>query len=156
MAGRLGRSLVAATARPAAGPGDGDGVIETAMRSRTVSVADGRYGAAVFEGGSGESLLYLHGIWDQPPNAFVDDLCRSFAVTAPVHLGFEGSGSASAMVDISDAVYYHLDLLDALGLSELSLIGHSLGGMFAAELAAVQPDRFRRLVLISPLGLWDP
>src|SRR5205823_3241514 len=48
------------------------------------------------------------------------------------------------------------DLLDALQLRDLALVGHGLGGMFAAELAAVQPERFGRLVLIAPFGIWNP
>jgi pimeloyl-ACP methyl ester carboxylesterase len=125
------------------------------VRERNVSVKNGTYDVPVFEAGEGEPVLYLHGIWDQPPNAFIEELARRFRVIAPVHLGFESSASASDMVDILDAIYYHLDLCDALEVSRLPLVGHCLGGMFAAELAAVQPDRFTRLVLISPVGLWD-
>jgi pimeloyl-ACP methyl ester carboxylesterase len=126
------------------------------LSSREVSVRDGACSVTVFEGGEGASVLYLHGIWDQPPNDFVEELSRSFHVVAPLHLGFEGSAPATDMLDIHDAVYHHLDLVDALGLDQVALVGHSLGGMFAAELAAVDPRRFTRLVLISPLGLWDP
>lgn len=127
-----------------------------AMREVRISVGTVVHDVAVFEAGGGEPVLYLHGGWDQPPNPFCDALARSCRVVAPVHLGFEGSSTAAAMLDFSDAIYYHLDLLDGLGVRDCTLIGHSLGGMFAAELAAVQPERFRRLVLISPLGLWDP
>jgi pimeloyl-ACP methyl ester carboxylesterase len=125
------------------------------MHETRVSVRNGAYDVAVFEGGEGEPLLYLHGGWDQPPNAFCEELARSCHVVAPVHLGFEGSAPAADMLEYSDALYYHLDLLDALGLGTCTLVGHSLGGMFAAELAAIAPERVRRLVLISPLGLWD-
>ncbi len=58
--------------------------------------------------------------------------------------------------DIHDAIYFYLDLLDALDVHHLALVGHGLGGMFAAELAAVQPTRFSHLVLIDPFGLWLP
>ena len=44
--------------------------------------------------------------------------------------------------DLPDLIYYYLDFLDQLGLRDLPLVGHGLGGMFAAELAAVQPERF--------------
>lgn len=109
----------------------------------------------VHTAGSGQTALYLHGVWDQPPNDFLQELARTHRVLAPVHLGFEGAPPADTMVDFQDAVTYHLDLLDALGLDDIVLVGHSLGGMFAAELAAAQPRRFSRLVLISPLGLWE-
>jgi len=55
---------------------------------------------------------------------------------------------------LPDLVYYYLDFLDRLGLKGLPLVGHGLGGMIAAELAAVQPDRFTALALVAPLGLW--
>jgi len=125
------------------------------LSSREVSLRDGTCSVTVFEGGEGASVVYLHGIWDQPPNAFVEELSGNLRVLAPVHLGFEGGGPASDMLDIHDAVYHHLDLVDALGLGQVTLVGHSLGGMFAAELAAVCPERFTKLVLISPLALWD-
>jgi pimeloyl-ACP methyl ester carboxylesterase len=43
--------------------------------------------------------------------------------------------------------------LDAAGLERVDLIGHSLGGLIAAELAAEQPQRARRLVLVAPAGI---
>jgi len=46
-------------------------------------------------------------------------------------------------------------LLDALGLETVHVVGHSLGGWVAAELAAILPHRVRRLVLVNPVGLWD-
>jgi pimeloyl-ACP methyl ester carboxylesterase len=45
-------------------------------------------------------------------------------------------------------------LLDRLGLDQIDLVGHSFGGMVAAELAATFPERVRKLVLIDALGLW--
>ena len=125
------------------------------MEMQSVSVAGIEQPVPVHSAGSGETVLYLHGIWDQPPNEFLHGLSRTHRVVAPIHLGFEGAPPADTMVDIQDAIYYHLDLLDALSLDGVILVGHSLGGMFAAELAAVQPERFSRLVLISPFGLWD-
>jgi pimeloyl-ACP methyl ester carboxylesterase len=45
-------------------------------------------------------------------------------------------------------------MVDALGLTSFNLLGHSLGGMFAAELAAARPDLVKKLVLVAPVGLW--
>ena len=41
-----------------------------------------------------------------------------------------------------------------MGLEQPYLMGHSLGGMIAAEVAAIAPDLASKLVLIAPLGLW--
>ena len=51
---------------------------------------------------------------------------------------------------------HYLDLLDRLGVDEISLVGHSLGGCFAATIALQQPDRVKRLVLMAPWGLHVP
>jgi pimeloyl-ACP methyl ester carboxylesterase len=45
------------------------------------------------------------------------------------------------------------DVLSAAGLDRACVVGHSLGGMVAAELAAGQPDRVERLVLVAPAGV---
>jgi pimeloyl-ACP methyl ester carboxylesterase len=50
--------------------------------------------------------------------------------------------------------FYLQDLVDALGLTQFHLGGHSIGAMFAAELAAARPDLVKKLVLASPAGLW--
>jgi pimeloyl-ACP methyl ester carboxylesterase len=53
-----------------------------------------------------------------------------------------------------DLVLYYNDLLDALSVPDVDVVGHSFGGMVAVELAANNPNRVRRLVLIAPIGLW--
>jgi pimeloyl-ACP methyl ester carboxylesterase len=44
-------------------------------------------------------------------------------------------------------------LVDAVGLGPVDLLGHSLGGLVAAELASTQPERVRRLALVAPAGI---
>jgi pimeloyl-ACP methyl ester carboxylesterase len=46
------------------------------------------------------------------------------------------------------------DLLDTLGVSRPIVLGHSMGGMIAAEMAALCPREVERLVLVAPAGLW--
>src|SRR5262249_46291011 len=53
-----------------------------------------------------------------------------------------------------ELVLYYQELLDALGLKSVPVIGHSFGGMLAAELAASNPERVSKLVLLCPIGLW--
>lgn len=126
------------------------------MEQRMVAVQGGRFETEVLEGGSGSPLLYLHGFGGPRWDPFLDALASRYRVIAPAHPGFAGSTGNDRLLDLTDLVYYYLDFLDAAGLRGLPLIGHDLGGMFAAELAAVQPDRFAKLVLIAPLGLWNP
>ncbi|RYZ21485.1 MAG: alpha/beta hydrolase [Chitinophagaceae bacterium] len=46
-------------------------------------------------------------------------------------------------------------LLDSLGIKEINVVGHSMGGMLAARFALMYPDAVRRLVLENPIGLED-
>ena len=74
----------------------------------------------------------------------------------PIHPGFGASADDPSIDCVQDYVMHYLDLLDRLGLDEISLVGHSLGGCFAATIALQQPDRVRRLVLMAPWGLHVP
>jgi pimeloyl-ACP methyl ester carboxylesterase len=110
----------------------------------------------ILEGGNGHSILFLHGSLGLRVDPFLQILAAKHHVIAPRHPGFGASTGNELLLDVHDLIYYYLDFLEAMELSGLSLIGHSLGGMVAAELAAVQPERFSKLVLIAPLGLWNP
>jgi pimeloyl-ACP methyl ester carboxylesterase len=121
------------------------------MSERQVAVSNGRFQISVVEEGSGPPLLFLHGIsglnWDESLSA----LAEHHRVIAPRHPGY-GDASQDELDTVQDLVYAYLDLLDALGLDGVPLVGHSLGGMIAAELAATQPKRFTKLVLLAPMG----
>ena len=125
------------------------------MQARKLSLRDGMFETSLLQGGRGAPLLYLHGTWAAEWGPFLDALAAERRVIAPIQPGFGDSTGDEHLLDLHDLIYYHLDLLDALDLHGLPLVGHSLGGMIAAELAAVQPRRFTRLVLIAPLGLWN-
>jgi len=104
--------------------------------------------------GQGDPVVYLHGtgglIWDP----FLDGLSDSYTVYAP---NLPGTGSSTGLENIRDlwdlALCYY-DLFDKLGLDSPDVVGHSLGGMIAAELAATDQSRVKRLVLLAPAGLW--
>lgn len=126
------------------------------MQERTVAVRKGMFGTRVIEDGEGPPLLYLHGVDGvRPGDPFVARLAQSHRVVAPLLPGYGDSSGTENLRDIHDLIYYQLDLLDALGLRGLPLVGHSLGGMVAAEIAAVQPGRVTALVLIDAFGLWN-
>lgn len=126
------------------------------MQARQVAVRGGKFETEVLEGGAGDPVLFLHGVGGLKWDAFLEGLARRYHVIAPSHPGFGASTGNDELLDLHDLIYYYLDFLDALDLRGLPLIGHCLGGLIAAELAAVQPDRFSRLVLIGSLGLWNP
>ena len=106
--------------------------------------------------GSGEPLLYLHGAFGyRGRHPFMDALAEHFTVYAPIQPGFiDSAPGPDDIYDLLDLTLYHFDLLDALGLESPHIVGHFLGGMIAAEMAALRPDSVGKLVLAAPAGLW--
>ena len=81
-------------------------------------------------------------------------LSSHFAVYAPIWPGYSELGGEEQLEDMQDFTLHGADVVAALDLHKPHLIGHSMGGMVAAEMAAAAPGLFGRLVLIAPLGLW--
>lgn len=106
--------------------------------------------------GSGEPLVYLHGAFGYRGwHPFMDALAERFTVYAPVQPGFIDSAPGPDDIDdLLDLTLYHFDLLEALGLDAPNIVGHFLGGMIAAEMAALRPDSVGKLALVAPAGLW--
>ena len=72
---------------------------------------------------------------------------------APSHPGFGLSGLADWMDRPDDIAHIYWELLDRLGLNRMDIVGTSFGGWIAAEMATMQPQRVRRLVLVAPAGV---
>jgi len=108
------------------------------------------------EGGSGPDLVFLHGAGGvTAEDPFLAELSRSHHVYAPLIPGYGDSEEAPEIRDMLDFTLHTWDVVAALGLKDPILVGHSMGGMIAAEMAAVQPNDVSRLALICPAGLWD-
>ena len=108
----------------------------------------------VWQGGDGPPLLLLHGAGGfRPGPAYLDRLGLQRRVIAPSHPGFGLSGLADWMDRPDDIAHPYLELLDRLNIGRLDVIGMSFGGWIAAELATMQPQRLRRLVLVAPAGV---
>jgi pimeloyl-ACP methyl ester carboxylesterase len=108
------------------------------------------------EGGSGPDLVFLHGaagVTAEDP--FVNALAAKFHVYAPLVPGYGDSEECPEIRDMLDFTQHTWDVVEALGLKDPILVGHSMGGMIAAEMAASQPNDLSRLALIGPPGLWD-
>ena len=107
-------------------------------------------------GGGGPDLVFLHGAGgitaDDP---LLAELAEHHRVYAPLIPGYGDSEEAPEIRDMLDFTLHTWDVLTALGLKDPVLVGHSMGGMIAAEMAAVQPNDVSRLALICPAGLWD-
>ena len=120
-----------------------------------VSIRDGAVSFRVRSAGRGPHVVYLHSFHEGSGwSPFLDRLAARYTVHAPLHPGVAGSAGLETLEDVFDLTLAYEELLDALGIGTVSLVGHFFGGMVAAELAAVFPERVGRLVLVSPLGLW--
>src|SRR3954469_11828652 len=87
-------------------------------------------------GGAGEVLMFLHGAAGLPAwSPFFDALAAQFEVMMPEHPGFGSSDHPPWIRTTADMAMYYLDFLDELGGERVHLVGHSLGGWIAAELA---------------------
>jgi pimeloyl-ACP methyl ester carboxylesterase len=111
----------------------------------------------VLRGGEGPPLLFLHaaggaGAW----HPFHGLLARHFEVLAPDHPGFGGSDDLPEVEAMDDLVYHYLEVLDRLGLERVNVVGGSLGGWIAAELAVHSPERIDKLALLGAVGLRIP
>lgn len=109
----------------------------------------------VITGGSGPPLVYLHGAGGvTSQDALLNALGERHQVFAPLVPGYGDSEEAPEIRDMLDFTLHTWDVVEALGLKDPILVGHSMGGMIAAEMAAVQPNDVSRLALIAPAGLW--
>ncbi len=109
----------------------------------------------VLEGGSGTPVVYFHSAGGLlADNPFLDDLARRHHVFAPEWPGYGESTGEELLEDMLDFTLHGWDVVDALGLSRPHLVGHSMGGMIAAEMACLAPRDVDRLVLAAPAGLW--
>jgi pimeloyl-ACP methyl ester carboxylesterase len=129
----------------------------TAPEVRRLTLWQSRIQTEVEIAGSGPPLIYLHGPWSLAPDrAFVARLAERHTVYAPKFPGTsQGDPNAvHALEGWHDLVVYQGELLDALGLGAVALVGHSFGALLAAEFAAAMPKAVNRLVLIDPVGRW--
>lgn len=108
--------------------------------------------------GSGQPIVYLHSAAGEGLDLpLLPELARHGSVIAPMFPGFGESEGIEQIDGMEDAVFHLLDLFDRLGLTApVPVVGLSLGGWMAAELATRYPDRVSKLVLINAAGLYIP
>jgi pimeloyl-ACP methyl ester carboxylesterase len=109
----------------------------------------------VRRGGAGEPVVYLHSATGEGEGLdLLDELATTYDVVAPMFPGFGESEGIEHIDDMEDAVFHLLDLFEQLGLTSPAVVGLSLGGWMAAELATRYPERVSSLVLVNPAGLY--
>ncbi len=108
-----------------------------------------------YRAGKGPTALFLHGAGGLPPVwlPFFEKLSQQFDLIVPEHPGFGASDDPGWIRNVPDLAMYYLDFLDAFDLRGVHLIGNSLGGWTAAEVAVRNCSRLASLTLLSPAGI---
>lgn len=108
----------------------------------------------MLRGGAGPPLLFLHGkrgagLW----LPFFSQLAQRSHVIVPEHPGFGRSQSPAWLDTVADLANFYLELLVSLRLGAVHLVGHSLGGWIAAELAVRNTNLVATVTLIASAGI---
>jgi pimeloyl-ACP methyl ester carboxylesterase len=128
-------------------------IATTATPARTTVTVEHTQ-VSVLRGGSGPALLFLHGsdaftTW----LPFMDELATRFDVIVPDHPGFGRSDTPAWLDEIGDLAHFYRAFIETLGLRDVVLAGHGIGGWIATELALRDAHGLRALVLVDAAGL---
>ena len=125
------------------------------MKERRIETRRG-VKSRLLEAGDGAPLVYFHGVGglyeDEP---LLERLAERYHVFAPEWPGYGDSSGEELLEDMLDFALHGWDVVEELRLPRAPhLLGHSMGGMIAAEMACLAPAALDRLVLVSAAGLW--
>jgi pimeloyl-ACP methyl ester carboxylesterase len=108
----------------------------------------------MLELGGGRPMLFLNaGIGIDPGTAALNRLAERLRVIVPTHPGFGASERPPWMTTVDDLSYFYLDVLDALDLNAVILVGVSFGAWVAAEIAVKCTTRLSHLVMAGAVGI---
>ena len=86
----------------------------------------------------------------------MEKLAQRFDMLVPEHPGFGASDEPGWLENMHDLAYFYLDVLESLELRGLHLVGSSLGGWLALEMAVRDASRLKSLLLVGPAGISVP
>jgi len=145
--------LMAAACRAAAIPESQRFPVGSALVARTIIVNGTRL--RYVESGHGPPILLIHGLgasvyaWRKTIGPLAD---AGFHVVAFDNRGFGASAKPATGYANGDLAALVIALMDSLHFSDAVVVGHSMGGAIAGEVALRYPDRVRGLVLIDAAG----
>ena len=123
------------------------------------SIKTGSFNTNYHDVGSGEPIMFIHGS-GPGVSAFANwrlcmpELAKKFRVIAPDMVGFGFSDRPEGIRYGMDVwVKQTIDLMDALNLEKVNLVGNSFGGALAIALAIKYPERFDKVVLMGAMGV---
>ena len=115
--------------------------------------------SSVAEYGSGQPFLLLHGgAGPQSVTGFAEKFAAAHdvRVLVPTHPGFGGTVRPEALDSVAGLAALYQALLDQLDLSDVTVIGNSIGGWITAEIALLKSPRVSGIVLIDAVGIEVP
>ncbi len=125
------------------------------LRFRTIATAGARL--SIMEAGTGPAVLAVHGL-GATKGSFLPTVVALAGRFRVIAVDLPGFGDSDKPIGASyDARFFAaagIDLLDALALERVHLIGNSLGGRIALEIALRHPGRVGRLALLAPSLAW--
>ena len=109
---------------------------------------------SLMQGGDGPPVMFLHGaggagVW----LPFMENLAQNHAVIVPDHPGYGRSSTPDWLDELTDLAFHYLDFLEVRDLSGVHVIGSSLGGWIALELAVRSTRRLASLTLVGSAGI---
>src|ERR1700677_1167706 len=104
--------------------------------------------------GAGRPVLLLHGGGGPPSmGPLPSALSKDFEIIAPVHPGFTGTPRPEWYNGIDDIALSYLQLLEQRDLRDVLVIGSSIGGWIASEMAVREHQRISATVLLNAVGI---
>ena len=109
------------------------------------------------KGGSGEPLLIFHDeIGHHEWLNYHQSFSQNYTLHIPSHPGFGKTPPLEWIMNLRDMAGWYLHALDDLNIGPVNVVGFSLGGWLAAEMAVMNPEIFKKMVLVAPTGLKPP
>lgn len=104
--------------------------------------------------GGGQPVLLLHGGGGPPSmGSLPSALSEKFEVIAPVHPGFAGTPRPDWYTGIDDIALTYVQLLEQRDLRDVLVVGSSIGGWIASEMAVREHERISGTVLLNAVGI---
>ena len=130
-------------------------ISNTAVTEETIQVANTNI--HLTKGGSGEPLLVLHGeLGFTGWLSYHERLSQSHSLYIPSHPGYGESPALDWIMNMRDIAGWYLHALDDMNLGPVNVLGLSLGGWLAAEMASMSPQSFKKLAIVSAPGIKPP
>ena len=105
-------------------------------------------------GGTGEPILILHDEMGRPdPLNYAAALAQDFTLHVPGIPGFGVTDRLDWVMSVRDLASWHLRAIEEMGLERINVLGFSLGGWLAAEMASQSPKSFNKMALVAPTGI---